>query len=79
MTDPRHYNPALIRPGTKAQSSSDPTKKGQNLAPIWLRVRPMLISAAPLCSRGVRKLIFPLLLRSCVSKIDSCSWCDSWL
>jgi len=22
---------------------------------------------------------FPLLLRSCVSKIDSCSWCDSWL
>jgi len=26
MTDPRHYNPAPIRSGTKAQSVSDPIR-----------------------------------------------------
>jgi len=35
---------------------------------------------APRCRRPcVRSLIFPLILRSCVSKFDSCSWYDSWL
>jgi len=28
-------------------------------------------------SRGVRFMIFSLLLRSCVSKLESCSWYDS--
>jgi len=37
-------NPAPIRFGTKAQSGSDPAKKGQNSAPIRLRIRSMLIS-----------------------------------
>jgi len=32
LTDPTHYNPAPIRPGTKAQSGSDPAKQGQNPA-----------------------------------------------
>jgi len=35
--------------------------------------------SAHLCFRDVRSLIFPLLLRSCVSKLDPFSCYDSWL
>jgi len=30
-------------------------------------------------TRGVRSLIFSTPTPTCVSKLDSCSWCDSWL
>jgi len=44
LTDRRNYNPAPIRPDTKAQSGSDPEKK------VKIRLRSGLVSGSMLIS-----------------------------